>query len=64
MVPLDDERAAAVALDELDSEPLLRGIRHLVHDDPRDDFLDLPAVRASLGRVAARGLVFDHDGEL
>lgn len=58
-VPLDDERAAAAALDELDAEPLLRGIRHLVHDDPRDDFLDLPAVRASLRRVAGHGLVFD-----
>lgn len=58
-VPLDDERAAAAALDELDAEPLLRGIRHLVHDDPRDDFLDLPAVRASLRLVARHGLVFD-----
>ena len=58
-VPLDDERAAAAALDELDGEPLLRGIRHLVHDDPRDEFLDLPAVRASLAAVAAHGLVFD-----
>jgi len=58
-VPLDDERAAAAALDELDGEPRLRGVRHLVHDDPRDDFLDLPAVRASLRRVAAHGLAFD-----
>ena len=51
--------AAAAALDELDAEPLLRGIRHLVHDDPRDEFLDLPAVRTSLAAVAAHGLVFD-----
>ena len=58
-VPLDDPRAAAAALDELAGEPLLRGIRHLVHDDPRDEFLDLPAVRASLAAVAAHGLVFD-----
>ena len=58
-VPLDDERAAAAALDELDAEPLLRGIRHLVHDDPRDDFLDLPAVRTSLRLVARHGLAFD-----
>ncbi len=58
-VPLDDTRAAAAALDELDAEPLLRGIRHLVHDDPRDEFLDLPAVRASLAAVAAHGLAFD-----
>ncbi|WP_235934543.1 amidohydrolase family protein, partial [Agromyces humi] len=58
-VPLDDDRAAAAALDELDAEPMLRGIRHLVHDDPRDEFLDLPVVRASLAAVAAHGLVFD-----
>jgi len=58
-VPLDDTRAAAAALDELDAEPLLRGIRHLVHDDPRDEFLDLPAVRTSLAAVAAHGLAFD-----
>lgn len=58
-VPLDDERAAAESLGMLDGEPLLRGIRHLVHDDPRDEFLDLPAVRASLAAVASRGLAFD-----
>ncbi|WP_350347058.1 amidohydrolase family protein [Agromyces sp. G08B096] len=58
-VPLDDEGAARAALDELAEEPLLRGIRHLVHDDPRDDFLELPAVRASLGAVADAGLAFD-----
>lgn len=58
-VPLDDTRAAVAALDDLAVEPRLRGIRHLVHDDPRDDFLDLPAVHASLAEVAARGLAFD-----
>ncbi|MBL0885175.1 amidohydrolase family protein [Myceligenerans indicum] len=58
-VPLDSEPGAAAALVALEGEPLLRGVRHLVHDDPRDDFLDLPDVRASLGRVAAQGLTFD-----
>ncbi|QEO13361.1 amidohydrolase family protein [Agromyces intestinalis] len=58
-VRLDDEQAAAVQLDELGGESLLRGIRHLVHDDPRDEFLDLPAVRASLRRIAAHDLAFD-----
>ncbi|MRG61401.1 amidohydrolase family protein [Agromyces sp. CFH 90414] len=57
--PLDDERAANEALDVLAGERALRGIRHLVHDDPRDDFLDLPAVRASLRAVARAGLAFD-----
>ncbi|QAY75048.1 hydrolase [Agromyces protaetiae] len=58
-VPLDDEAAARAALDGFADEGMLRGIRHLVHDDPRDDFLELPAVRASLTAVAAEGLVFD-----
>ncbi|MFF2390605.1 amidohydrolase family protein [Agromyces sp. NPDC058104] len=58
-VPLDDTHAALGALDALAGERRLRGIRHLVHDDPRDEFLDLPAVRASLAEVAARGLAFD-----
>jgi L-fuconolactonase len=58
-VPLDDRDAAHAALDALSGEGSLRGIRHLVHDDPRDGFLDLPDVRASLVKVAARGLAFD-----
>ncbi|MFE6963574.1 amidohydrolase family protein [Agromyces sp. NPDC057679] len=58
-VPLDDTRSAFAALDALAGERRLRGIRHLVHDDPRDEFLELPAVRASLAEVAARGLAFD-----
>lgn len=58
-VPLDDTAAAASSLDELVPNRALRGIRHLVHDDPRDDFLDLPAVRASLRLVAEHGLAFD-----
>ena len=58
-VRLDDARVAATRLEELASRPALCGIRHLVHDDPRDDFLSLPQVRTSLADVAARGLVFD-----
>ena len=57
-VQLDDPRIAVDMLDELREQPLLRGVRHLLHDDPRD-LLDRPAVRASLREVAARGLVFD-----
>jgi L-fuconolactonase len=58
-VRLDDPRAAANRLEELASRPALCGVRHLVHDDPRDDFLSLPQVRTSLAAVAARGLAFD-----
>lgn len=58
-VPLDDPPAARAALDALSDETALCGIRHLVHDDPRDDFLDLPGVRESLAAVAEEGLAFD-----
>jgi L-fuconolactonase len=37
----------------------LCGVRHLVHDDPRDDFLLLPTVRTSLRQLADRGIPFD-----
>ena len=58
-VPLDDPPAARAALDAFGGEKTLRGIRHLVHDDPRDDFLDLQEVRESLVAVAEAGLAFD-----
>jgi len=58
-VPLERPRQVGAALDGLAGEKVLCGIRHLVHDDPRDEFLDLPGVRASLAEVASRGLAFD-----
>jgi L-fuconolactonase len=58
-VQLDDPAVAAAQLDRFAAEPAFRGVRHLVHDDPRDDFLALPAVRTSLGLLAERGLPFD-----
>lgn len=58
-VPLERPRRASAALDGLAEETALCGIRHLVHDDPRDGFLDLAGVRASLAEVARRGLAFD-----
>lgn len=58
-VPLDEPAAAERELDRLGQNPVFRGVRHLVHDDPRDDFLALPEVRRSLALVAERGLSFD-----
>jgi L-fuconolactonase len=58
-VPLEHPRRVGATLDGLAEETALRGIRHLVHDDPRDEFLDLPGVRASLAEVARRELAFD-----
>jgi L-fuconolactonase len=58
-VPLEHPGQVGAALDALAGETVLCGIRHLVHDDPRDEFLELPGVRASLAEVARRGLAFD-----
>lgn len=71
-VPIDDEAATRAALDGLGldglgldglgDDPLLRGIRHLVNDDPREGLLERPEVHAALAAVAERGLAFDvHD---
>lgn len=58
-VRLDDTATAEEQLGRRLAHPAFRGVRHLVHDDPRDDFLSLPAVRASLSLVADLGLPFD-----
>jgi L-fuconolactonase len=58
-VRLDDPVTAAAQLERWVEHPAFRGVRHLVHDDPRDDFLALPAVRESLGLLARAGLPFD-----
>jgi L-fuconolactonase len=58
-VQLDDPAVAAVQLERFAADPAFRGVRHLVHDDARDDFLALPPVRTSLGLLAERGLPFD-----
>jgi L-fuconolactonase len=58
-VRLDDPATAEEQLGRWLADPAFRGVRHLVHDDPRDDFLGLPAVRTSLGLVADVGLPFD-----
>lgn len=56
-VRLDDPALAEAQLDEYGDA--LAGVRHLVHDDPRDDFLALPEVRRSLALLTERGLPFD-----
>jgi L-fuconolactonase len=58
-VQLDDPAVAEAQLDRFTADPAFVGVRHLVHDDPRDDFLALPAVRTSLGLLADRGLPYD-----
>ncbi len=46
-------------LDELQRRPKLKGVRHLVHDEPDDQWLLRPDVIAGLAEVARRGLTFD-----
>lgn len=61
-VPLEHTAAAVRHLDTWGAHPAFRGVRHLLNDDPRDNFLELPAVLASLAELAARGLPFEvHD---
>lgn len=58
-VRLDEPTEAAAQLDRWSAHPVVKGIRHLVHDDPRTDFLELSPVQESLALVADRGLAFD-----
>lgn len=58
-IPLDKPAEAEQQLQRFLRNPAFRGVRHLVHDDPRDDFLELPAVRDSLRMLAGHGLAFD-----
>jgi L-fuconolactonase len=52
-----DELAAT--LTELRGDPLFVGIRHLVHEEPDDDWLVRPAVLRGLGVAAAIGVPYD-----
>jgi len=59
-VPLADPPAAARALDRFAGPgSRLRGIRHLIHDEPDPDWVAQPRVFESLALLAERGLSFD-----
>jgi L-fuconolactonase len=58
-VQLDDPAVAVGQLDRWQQHPAFCGVRHLVHDDERDDFLSLPTVRRSLSALAERDVTFD-----
>lgn len=58
--PLDDPPAAAEQVERLAAEPLVKGVRHLIHRDPRaEEFLRLEAVHAGLEVLTEAGLVLD-----
>ncbi|MEO3941359.1 amidohydrolase family protein [Paenarthrobacter nicotinovorans] len=58
-IRLDAPSEAAAQLHRFTAHPVFKGVRHLIHDDPRSDFLDLPNVRESLALLARQGLTFD-----
>jgi L-fuconolactonase len=58
-VRLDDPAAAERQLDRWQGSAAFRGVRHLLHDDPRDGLLADPAVRTTLRLLAERDLAFD-----
>ncbi len=58
-VPLEDPAATAARLPALVTDPLVVGVRNLIHDRPDPDFLLRPEVGESLGLLAAAGLAFD-----
>ena len=57
-VDLTDARLGDT-LDELQRRPKFKGVRHLVHDEPDDNWLLRGDVLAGLSEVARRGLPFD-----
>ena len=46
-------------LDEIQANPWFKGVRHIWHDEPDDDWLARPGPVNGLREVAARGLAYD-----
>lgn len=49
----------AEQLDEFAPHPKFKGVRHLVENEPEDDWLMQPKVRANLRMLARRGVAYD-----
>jgi L-fuconolactonase len=58
-VPLADPHAAAEALETRRKDPRFVGVRHLIHDEPDEDWLLRSDVMAGLGVLADAGATFD-----
>jgi L-fuconolactonase len=58
-VPLTDPDEAASGLDRLAADPLFRGVRHLIHEEPDPDWLLQETVLESLKLLAERQFTFD-----
>ena len=57
-VPLTDPSVAA-ALEELALDPVLKGCRHVLQDEPDDNFMLRPDFNEGVSAVTAAGLVYD-----
>ena len=58
-VPLDRPAEAEKLLDDYANDQRIVGIRHLIHDEPDEDWVVRPEVQEGLSLLAARGLTFD-----
>jgi len=58
-VPIDDAARAEMLLDRWSDRGPLRGVRQLLHNDPRDGLLRTPEARRLGSVLADRGLAFD-----
>jgi L-fuconolactonase len=57
-VDLKDPHVGTI-LDDLAQTPRFKGVRHVWHDEPNDDWILQPKVIRGLREVAARGLTYD-----
>ncbi|NQX26149.1 amidohydrolase family protein [Microbacteriaceae bacterium VKM Ac-2854] len=57
--PLEDPRRIAELAERFAAEPLVVGVRNLIHNNPDPDWLLRSDVRGSLDILAAHGLTFD-----
>lgn len=58
-VPLHQPQQAADRLDQLRRNPMVVGVRNLIHDQPDPDWLIRPEVDEGLGMLAERAVSFD-----
>ena len=63
-LPLTDPQATAKGLKEMASKKVLKGLRHLIHDEHDPRWLLQPAVIESLSLAAQAGLCYDVVGVL
>jgi L-fuconolactonase len=58
-LPLENPQRASDRLDELRRQPKVRGIRHLIHDEPDPHWVLRPPVLESLALLEAAGFVLE-----